>query len=132
MQVLVLQQVAGLLPSEDVVRWHAPRRASIGSLAHQKFEEQLRLVEVPTRFAIRQNGPEQAPRASPPKEMLLVGRFIVRIAGRKHHAFDAQLHHFVKKRAYTLRIVAVEQRCLRGYAEALLLRFPDPFDSQIV
>src|SRR5882757_10519745 len=59
--VPVLQQIARLLPAEDVIGWHAPRRASIGSLAHQKFEEELRLVELPTCFAIRQNGPEQAP-----------------------------------------------------------------------
>ena len=39
--VAVLQQVAGLLPAEDIVGRHAPRRAGIGSLAHQKFEEQL-------------------------------------------------------------------------------------------
>src|SRR5713226_7417764 len=72
--VPVLQQIAGLLPAEDVIGWHAPRSASISSLAHQKLEEQLRLVELPTRLAIRQNGPEQAPCASPPEEMLLVRR----------------------------------------------------------
>src|ERR1700687_392280 len=79
--VPVLQQVAGLLPAEDVIGRHAPRSASIGSLAHQKFEEQLRLVELPTRFAIRQNGAEQAPRASPPEKVLLVWRLVVGIAG---------------------------------------------------
>src|SRR5713226_1688333 len=42
--VTVLQQIAWLLPAEDVVRWHSPWRASIGSLAHQKLEEQLGLV----------------------------------------------------------------------------------------
>src|SRR5713226_6257627 len=117
--VTVLQQIAGLLPPEDVISWHAPWSASISSLAHQKLEEQLRLVELPTRFAIRQNCPEQAPRASPPEEVFLVGRLVVGIAGGEHHAFDAQLHHFIEKRADALRIGAVEQSCVRCDAEAL-------------
>ena len=90
------------------------------------------MVELPGRLPIRQNGPEQAPRACPPEEVLLVGCLVVGIAGREHHAFDAQLHHFVKKRADALGIGAIEQRGIGCNAEALFHRFPDSFDGQIV
>ncbi len=56
--VAVLQQIAGLLPPEDVVRRHAPRRALVLLLAHQKFEEKGRLIELPALLAIGEDGAE--------------------------------------------------------------------------
>ena len=67
-----------------------------------------------------------------PEEVLLIRRFIVGIAGRKHHAFDAKLHHFIEKCADAVRIGAVEQRGVGCDAEAALQRFLDAFDRQIV
>src|SRR6266852_8267370 len=128
----VLQQVAGLLPAEDVIGRHAPRSASIGSLAHQKLKEQLRLIELPASFAIGQNCAEQPPRASPPEEVLLIGCLVVRIAGGEHHAFDAQFHHLVEERADALGIGAVEPSCVRCGSEALFYCFSDSLASQLV
>ncbi len=90
------------------------------------------MVELPTRFAIRQNCPEQAPRAGPPEEVLLVGRLVVGVSGGEHHPFDSQLHHFVEEPADTLRIGAVEQSCVRCDSEALFYCFSDSLDSQLV
>src|SRR6185312_14101104 len=50
--------------------------------------------------------------------MALVRGFVVRISRRKHHAFDAQVHHLVKKRTHALGISSVEQSGVRGYAKA--------------
>ena len=50
--------------------------------------------------------------------MLLIGRLVVGVAGRDHHAFDAEVHHFVEERADALRIGAIEQRGVGGDAEA--------------
>src|SRR5208337_4905685 len=85
--VAVLQQVAGLLPPEQVEGWHAPCRAGIVALAHEEFQKQRRLVEYPPRLAVRQDGAEQPPSARASQEVLLVGRLVVRVAGREHHAF---------------------------------------------
>src|SRR5208282_1335632 len=58
--VAILQQVAGFLPSEDVVGWHAPGSALVVALAHQVFKEERRLVEAPRLLAIRKHGAEEA------------------------------------------------------------------------
>ena len=47
-------------------------------------------------------------RSGAAQEMLLVRRFVVGVAGRKHHAFDAQCHHFVKEGAHAVRVGAIE------------------------
>src|SRR6266566_4467489 len=101
-RVAVLQQITRFLPAEDVVRGHSPRGTSIVALAHQEFEEKRRLVEFPTLVAVGQNGTEQPPCARTTEEMLLVRGLIVGVARRKHHAFDANLHHFVEESTDTL------------------------------
>ena len=57
--VAVLQQIAGLLPAENVVGGHAPWRAFVIALAHQKFHEQRAEVEAPLFAAIAQNLAEE-------------------------------------------------------------------------
>src|SRR3982074_1979023 len=42
LRIAVLQQIAGLLPSEHVVGRHAPGRTRISPLTHQELEEQRR------------------------------------------------------------------------------------------
>src|SRR5256885_4435064 len=64
--------------------------------------------------------------------MLLVGSLVVRVPRRKHHAFDAQLHHLVKERAYALGIGTVEQSRIRGHAEAAVHRFAHAVESLVV
>ena len=130
--VPVLQQIAGFLPAKDVVRGHAPGRARIIALAHQEFEEKRRLVEFPAFLAVCQDCAEQAPSSRAAEEMLLVRGFVVGIAGGKHHALDANLHHFVEEGAHALGIGAVKKRGVGGYAEATLQRFFDSVERQII
>src|SRR5664280_897699 len=52
-----------------------------------------------------------------------VSSLVVRVSGRKHHAFDAEIHHLVEESAHAVGIGAVEERGIRGYAEAALQGF---------
>src|SRR6201989_904918 len=45
--VAFAEQIAGLLPAEDVARRHAPRGALIGLVAGEEVEEQAGMHEVP-------------------------------------------------------------------------------------
>src|SRR4029450_676951 len=45
--IALAQQIAGLLPAENVARRHAPRRAVIGLVAGQVIEEQAGMHELP-------------------------------------------------------------------------------------
>ena len=76
--------------------------------------------------------PEQPPSSRPSQKMLLVRRFIVRISRRKHHAFNAQLHHLVKKLAHALRVGAIKKRGVRRHAKPALHRFPYASHRQLV
>ena len=64
--------------------------------------------------------------------MFLVRCLVIGVAGGKHHAFDAQLHHFVEKSADALGVGAVEQCRVCGDAEALLNRFANALDGQLI
>ena len=64
--------------------------------------------------------------------MFLVRRLVIRVSGRKHHAFDSELHHLVKMFAHAVRIGAVEERRVRGNAEAAPQRFFHAFNGLIV
>src|ERR1700733_15586234 len=92
------------------------------ALAHEKFHEQRAEVEAPAFAAVAQNLTEKLARFFPAEEMFLVGSFIVGVAGREHHALDAQVHHIVEEVAHTLRIGAIEERRVGSYAEAPLQR----------
>ena len=64
--------------------------------------------------------------------MLLVGSFFVGVAGREHHAFDAEFHHFVEECADAIGVGAVEERGIGGDAETALEGFLDARDGEIV
>src|SRR5579875_2818819 len=55
--------------------------------------------------------------------MLLIGRFVIRVARRKHHAFYAEIHHLVEEAAHTVRIRAIEKRGIRGDTKTALQSF---------
>src|SRR5690242_13523374 len=55
-RVAVLEEIAGLLPAEDVVGWHAPRGAGVLLFAHQEFEKKRRLIELPVLLAVGKYG----------------------------------------------------------------------------
>ena len=75
---------------------------------------------------------EQAAGAGASEEMLLVGSLVVGVAGGEHHAFDAEVHHFVEEGADGFWIGAVEERGVGGDAEAALQGFFDGVDGDVV
>ena len=79
-------------------------------------------------LAIGKNRAEKPPRRGAAQEVLLIGRFIVGVAGRKHHALVAKLHHFIEVRAHAVGIGAVKQRCVGRNPEAAFDGFLDAFD----
>ena len=50
--------------------------------------------------------------------MILIGRFLIAIARRNHHPFDAQGHHLIEEVAVAHGIGAVEKRRIRRDAKA--------------
>ena len=119
--VALLQEVTGLLPTEQVVTRHAPRSAFVVALAHEELEEERRLVEDPLAFArgaIGQDHLEELIGFAALEEAALIGRFVVSVAGRKHHALDAEFHHLVKERAHRVGIRALEERGVGGHTES--------------
>ena len=54
--VAILQQIAGLLPTEDRVCRHAPGSATQFLMTHEEFHEHGRRVELPALLPVRQNG----------------------------------------------------------------------------
>src|ERR1700741_4531901 len=78
LRVAVVEQVAWLLPAKNVGIGVAPRRAFVIDLAHQEFQEEGRLVELPP-FAAR--SPQRAENLSEKlfgllalEEVILIGR----------------------------------------------------------
>ena len=77
-----------------------------------------RLVELPALLAVRQDCAEQPPGAGAAEEVFLVGGFVVGVAGGKHHALDAEVHHLVEERPDAFGIGAIEEGGVGGDAEA--------------
>ena len=72
------------------------------------------------------------PGAGASQEVLLVGGLFVGVAGGKHHALDAQLHHVVKEGAHALGIGPVKKRGVGGDPEAALQGFADGLHRDLV
>ena len=130
--IAVLEQVAGTLPAEDVVGGRTPGGAFILAVAHQEFEEQGRHIELPRLLAIREDRAEHAADAGAAEEAVLVRRFLVAVAGRKHDAFDAHRHNVVKESANVVGIGAIEECGVGGDTESALDGFLDAFDGDVV
>ncbi len=64
--------------------------------------------------------------------MFLIGSFVVRVTRRKHHAFESKLHHVVEEGAHGFGIGAVEQRGVRGDAEAATQSFFNRVNGNVV
>src|SRR6267143_2844561 len=126
LRVALLQEIAGALPAEHVVRRVAPRGALEVLLTHEELEEQRRLVELPAPLRVREHRREQLVGALATEEMLLVGRLRVAVTRRDHHALHAEVHHRVEELAHSQRVGAVEERRVGRDAEAAPERLPDP------
>ena len=107
--VAVLEQITRLLPAENVVRGIAPWRALVVHLAHEEVQKERRLVEPPVFLGRVQDAREHLPRPLSLEKVLLIGRLLVTVPRRDHHAFDAQLHHRVEELPHTLGIGIIEQ-----------------------
>src|SRR5690606_915705 len=119
------EEIAGLLPAEDVVRGIRPRRALIALIPGEEIEEQARLIEAPLARA----GPsavdelaEELLRLPSPEEHVLARRMIVAVARTGHHAFNAEAHHLLEETGDVVRILDRVQRAVSRHAEAALLR----------
>src|SRR5580700_6555916 len=72
--VAFAEQIAGLLPAEDIARRHAPRRAVVGLVARKEVEEQAGVHEVPAlAFTQRENLAEELLGLATVEEVLLIG-----------------------------------------------------------
>src|SRR5262249_7420369 len=91
------QQVAGLLPPENIAGGHAPWRAVIGLVACEEIEEQVRVDEIPLfSLAHAEDLTEKLLGLFAAEEMLLVRRALISIAGRDRHA-DAEFFGVVEE-----------------------------------
>ena len=81
-------------------------------------------------FRLERMALKQPAGAGAAQKVLLIGRFVVRVARRKHHSLDAQVHHLIEKVADAVRIGAIEEGCVGGDAEAARDGFTDAFDGE--
>ena len=116
--VTVLEEVAGFLPTEDVVGGVTPRSAVVIDVALEEFEEVRREIEFPGFFALVKDFLEKFFGAFPAKEMFLIGRFLVAVTRGEHHALNLELHHLIKKFANAGGIGAFKEGGVGGDAEA--------------
>src|SRR6516164_5621454 len=78
--VALAEQITGLLPTEDVARRHAPRRAFIALVASEEIEEQPRMHEVPLlALAQRKHVAEQLLGLGAVEKVLLVRSALIGI-----------------------------------------------------
>src|SRR5262249_62072655 len=101
------EQIAGLLPPEDVPRRHAPRRAMIGLVASQKVEEQVGVHEAPAfSLAQAENPAEQLLGLAPAEKVILIGGALIGVTRRDRNS-DAEILGIIEKGGDILRRVPV-------------------------
>src|SRR5271156_7233307 len=77
------EQVAGLLPAENVAGRHAPRRAMEFLIAGEEIEEHAGMRQVPVlALAQREHLAEQFLGVAAIEKVLLIGRPLIGVAGR--------------------------------------------------
>src|SRR5262245_28536164 len=120
--VAFAEQIARLLPPENVARGHAPRRAAIGLVPGEKIEEEVRVDKIPL-FAPAQaeDFAEQLLGLSAVEEMFLVGGAFIRIARRDRHA-DTEVLGVIEEGGDVLGGMAVEDRGVDVHGESFGLR----------
>src|SRR5437588_1935214 len=64
--------------------------------------------------------------------MFLVRGLVIGVAGRKHHAFDTEVHHLVEEGADGFGIGSVKKSRVRGHAETAAESFFDGVDGDVV
>ena len=127
-----MQEVAGFLPTEDVIGRVAPRGAIVVDVALEELEEIGGEIKLPRFFAAFKNFLEEFFGAFAAEEMFLIGGFLVAVAWGKHHALDVQFHHGIKEFADASGIGAFEEGGIGGDTEAASDRFFDGFEGDLV
>src|ERR1022692_2371609 len=130
--VAILEEIAGLLPTENAVSRHTPRRALQVAFPHEELQEQRRHVELPAWVAVGEDFAEHRLISLASGEVPLVGRLVVGVARRDHHAFHAGGHHLAEKGAHRLALDAFVYGGIGGHAEARLDRLANRFERDLV
>src|SRR5262245_54930926 len=125
LRVTVIKQVTRLLPAEEVVIRVAPRRALVIDLAHQEFQEEDRLVELPPLAARRaqraENLFEKLFGLLAFEKVILIGRPGVAVTGRDCHPVNTEVHHLIEHLMEFPRVFTVEDRRVGVSAESARL-----------
>jgi hypothetical protein len=112
--IAVLEEIARLLPAEDVGRWVPPGGALILQLPHQELQKQRRLIESPSPLAVTENVGKQPVRPLSPEKVLLIRRLHIAVTRGNHHPFDAEDHHLVEEPANPQGVCIAEQGRIGG------------------
>src|SRR5205085_6924605 len=119
LRVALAEEVAGLLPAEDIARRHAPRRAVGFLIAGEEVEEHAGVHQLPALvLAEREDLAEQLLGLAPRQEVLLVGRALIGVTGRNRNT-DAELLAVVEELRDVLGRMAVEDRRIDVDGETL-------------
>ena len=130
--VTILKEVAGFLPTEDIVGGISPRGAVVIHVSLEELEEIWREIKFPGLLPVREDLLKEFLRPVATEKVLLIGGFLVAVAGRKHHAFDLEFHHFIEKLPDAVGIGAFKKGGVGGDAESPCNRLLDSLEGDFV
>lgn len=130
--VAILEEIAGLLPAEDIVGGISPRGAVVIHVPLEELEEIRGEIEFPGLLSVPEDLLKKFFRAVATEEMLLVGGFLVAVAGREHHALHFELHHFIEKLPDAVGICPFKKGGVGGDAESPCNCLFDSFEGDFV
>src|SRR3569832_69679 len=76
-RIPLLKQIAGFLPSENVIGGIPPGRTLVLTLAHEEIQKQRGLIELPTRLGASKDLGEEFLRPRPLQKMLLIRSLLI-------------------------------------------------------
>src|SRR5208282_5957887 len=129
--ISLAQEIAGLLPAEDVARRHAPGRTVERAIAGEEVQEKTGMHQLPL-LALAQ-GKDAAKKLlglAAIEEMRLVGRALIGVAGRNRDA-DFQFLRQIEEGRDIFRRMAVEDRRVDIDGESLGLGLLDRRDGDV-
>ena len=130
--VAILEEVTGFLPTEDIVGGISPRGAVVIHVPLEELEKIRGEIEFPGLLPIPEDLLKEFFCPVATEKMLLIGGFLVTVAGREHHALDFEFHHFIKKLPDAVGIGAFEKGGVGGDTESPCDRLLDSFQGDFV
>jgi len=130
--VTILEEVAGFLPAEDIVGGISPRGAVVIHVSLEELEKIRGKIEFPGLLPIFEDLLKEFFCPVATEEMLLIGGFLIAVAGGEHHALDLELHHFIEKFPDSVGIGAFEKGGVGGDAESTCDRLLDSLEGDFV